>query len=157
VRPALAAISGVAIGMWLAACAMRGPQTMPNTDNDLKQEVTALWTQIRDWRYEAGMHVEPENATKLAMRGQSVATAKRVCPTDPPEPASERCADVCDLAAAICENAERICDIADELGRDPWAVDKCTSATASCREAKQRCCDCDDDPDGQAAFNAPGM
>jgi hypothetical protein len=155
-RPALVALGAVAFGMWLAACAAKSPQPEKALGTDLKQEVTALWTQIRDWRFEAGMNVEPANATKLSMRGQTIATAKRVCPTDP-EPTSDRCADVCDLASAICENAGRICEIADELQRDPWAVDKCTSATASCREAKQRCCDCDDDPDGQAAFHAPGM
>jgi hypothetical protein len=156
-RAIYAAIGGAALGVWLASCVAQAPQMVKRDGDDLKQEVTALWTQIRDWRFEAGMNVEPANATKMSMRGQTVAIAKRVCPTDP-EPASDHCADVCDLASAICENAGRICEIADELQRDPWAVDKCTSATASCREAKQRCCDCDDDPDGQAAlFHAPGM
>ena len=53
------------------------------------------------------------------------------------------CDDVCSLADAICDNAEAICTIADELGKDDdFAQDKCTSAKASCREAKQKCCGC---------------
>ena len=33
--------------------------------------------------------------------------------------------------------------IADDLGKDDdYAQEKCTSAKASCREAKQRCCNC---------------
>ena len=72
----LAILVGAGLGMWLTACAMRSPPAAPAT-GDLKQEVTALWTQIRDWRFEAGMNVEPENATKLAIRGESVATAPK--------------------------------------------------------------------------------
>ena len=56
-----------------------------------------------------------------------------------------RCADVCELGSAICENAEDICAIAAELGDDAWAKDKCDSAKASCREAQERCCQCNKD------------
>ena len=62
-----------------------------------------------------------------------------------PGPPQARCADVCELGGAICENAEDICAIATELGDDAWAKDKCDSAKASCREAQERCCQCNKD------------
>jgi hypothetical protein len=138
---ALCLAGSLAIGVGLGSCVRNADTSGPRIDSR-KQEITALWTQIRDWRVDAGMRVEPEPRTKLEMRGQPMDSALKVCP-EQPAASSDRCADVCDLADAICENAERICELADELGPDPWAKDKCESAKASCREAKQRCCDCD--------------
>lgn len=103
-----------------------------------KNEITALWTQIRDWRREAGMGVDPSPNTVFAMSRQSASAADQTCPHRVPD----ACGDVCNLAEAICDNAESICAIAAELGDDPWARGKCTSAKASCREARQQCCNC---------------
>ena len=134
-------IRAVAVLAIVALAACSRPAAVP-ARSDLRTEIAALWTQIRDWRREARMDVEPERDSVLAMRGRPVRAAAAVC-TAPEAPAV--CADVCDLADAICDNAERICDIAAQLGDDPWAKDKCDSAKASCREAKERCCTCERD------------
>jgi len=126
-------VVAIAIGM---AC---GPRKGPNT---VKQdEITALWTQIRDWRREAKLPVDPRPEDIISIVGKTVDQAKHVCPDAHPVPAS--CNDVCSLAEAICDNAESICNLADELGKDDkWAQDKCSSAKASCRDAKKLCCKC---------------
>jgi hypothetical protein len=134
-RPAPALIVivvAVAIGF---AC---GPRKPPNT---IKQdEITALWTQIRDWRREAGLPVDPRREDVIASP-KTVDQAKHVCPDAHAVPA--KCEDVCSLAEAICDNAESICLLAEELGKeDTWAQDKCSSAKASCRDAKKLCCKC---------------
>ena len=76
------------------------------------------------------------------MRRLELADAMRICP-DEYEPVTEECQDVCSLAGAICENADSICRIAGELPGDTWAEGKCDSAKASCKEAKERCCSCE--------------
>jgi hypothetical protein len=128
---------GVAAAAIVAACVRPAPRPTPNRD-----EIMALWTQIRDWRHEAGLNVEPEPASILATRRLSVQKARvvRSCPPVPPK----ACYDVCSLADAICDNAERICSIAAETPGDAWAAEKCDSAKASCREAKDRCCACEE-------------
>lgn len=74
-------------------------------------------------------------------RTTPVSALRRVC-EPPPEP-SPSCTDVCNLAEAICDNAGDICRIADELADDYWAKEKCRSAKASCKEAKEHCCGCE--------------
>jgi len=134
----------IAAVLMLAGCAH--PPGAP-ARTDLRAEITALWTQIRDWRREARMDVEPERDAVVALRGRSVRAAAAVCSSTQPRGA---CMDVCDLADAICDNAESICSIASQLGDDPWAKDKCDNAKASCREAKQRCCTCERDTPASA-------
>ena len=134
---------GVALGLaaaaMIAACA-RAP--LPPTETRLQKlnEITTLWAQIRGWRREAHMELDPAPMMMHQWRGRTVPEAARVCAESPRVP--PRCDDVCSLGDAICDNAERICTLADELGNDHLAQDKCTSAKASCREAKQRCCSC---------------
>jgi hypothetical protein len=127
---------GIGAGASIGAC-VKSPGPPPQQKN----EIMALWTQIRDWRLDAGLPVDPEASTLTGMKRTSVVKVRAVCE---PEPVSAECNDVCDLADAICDNAERICDLATELRGDSWAADKCTSAKASCREAKTRCCGCDE-------------
>jgi hypothetical protein len=124
----------------LAACAARSNTSQWQAQQMRKNEITALWTQIRDWRREAGMGVDPSPTTVFAMSRLSVHAVDRTCPDSHSVPAT--CGDVCNLADAICDNAESICSIAAELGDDPWAKGKCDNAKASCKEARQRCCDC---------------
>ncbi len=124
----------------LAACAGRSAAPQAQSQSARKNEITALWTQIREWRREAGMDVDPSPATVFAMSRQSVHAVERKCAASHSVPAT--CGDVCSLADAICDNAESICSIAAELGDDPWAKGKCDNAKASCKEARQRCCDC---------------
>ena len=131
------------VTLLLAACP--GPSKGPSVSEIRMQkenEITALWTQIRGWRREAKMDVDP-SPIMIAAPPKSVMDAKRVCPEAHPVPST--CADVCSIAENICDNAERICTLADELGKqDDFAQGKCTSAKTSCREGKQRCCGCSD-------------
>lgn len=126
----------LAVVVAVSAC---GRATEVPARTDLRAEIAALWTQIRDWRREAHMDVEPAQDAVVAMRGVSARAAGAVCPS---APESTACSEVCDLADAICENMESICDIAAQLGDDAWAKEKCDSAKASCKEAKERCCTC---------------
>jgi hypothetical protein len=115
-----------------------------NGTDPKKNEITALWTQIRDWRREANLPVEPRHEDVLQVIGTPVKEVQRVCPEGHDVP--ETCNEVCSLADAICDNAEQICILADELGKkDTWAQDKCASAKASCRDAKKKCCGCSED------------
>ena len=141
---------GIAIGLAMAiaivACVKEPAPKTTNGRIEAITQITALWTQIREWRREAGMKVEPSPEAMLEMRPRRLEEAKRVCPDT--HPVTKQCEDICSLADAICDNAEAICDIAAKLGRDDHqAQEKCTSAKASCKEAKQRCCTkCSEEP-----------
>ncbi len=127
----------------LLVIACGGSQQPFDWDKKLAKEnqITDLWTQIRGWRHELHMHLEPAPGDVFQLRNRSVPQAKAVCTATHEVPA--KCGDVCELAGDICDNAEAICKIADELGKqDEYAQDKCASAKASCREAQQRCCNC---------------
>jgi len=139
----LAVLAGIVAGAAIGACMK--PEPGPTTwqrGYEKRNEITALWTQIRDWRQEAGMELEPAPKTILRVEAMDARRVRRerLCPAKAPPAA---CDDVCGLADAICENAESICGIAGELPGDDWAAEKCNSAKASCREAKQRCCSCE--------------
>jgi len=135
--------AALALLVVLAACP--APQKGPSAGDVRAQKqnlISDLWTQIRGWRHDAGMDLDP---SPILIQGppKSVSDAKRACPDNHKVPAT--CNDICSLADAICDNAEAICGLADELGKDDdFAQQKCTSAKASCREAKQRCCGCSD-------------
>jgi hypothetical protein len=133
------------LGLALAACAPNGHRVPAWQEHSLKKhEITELWTQIRGWRHEAHMDVEPPPFLIRSLRDKSVRQAAMACPDSHVPP--KTCTDICDLADAICDNAENICSIAGEMPDDTWARQKCDSAKASCKEAKQLCCGCDDDP-----------
>lgn len=135
----------VTLGIVIAACAAR-PPAAPEWQRRQQRmnELTTLWVQIRDWRREARMDLDPSPSSMMQWRGRgTVPEAARACPDNHQVPRS--CDEVCNLADAICDNAEAICGIADELGKDDApAQEKCVSSKASCREAKQRCCACSD-------------
>ncbi|HVK82788.1 MAG TPA: hypothetical protein VM513_01710 [Kofleriaceae bacterium] len=102
-------------------------------------EIAALWTQIRGWRRDAAMGLDPAPQAMSYVQGKSVREGIKACPVAKPR----ACDDVCSLGDAICDNAEAICGIADELGKDDdFAQQKCASAKASCIESQQRCCEC---------------
>jgi len=119
-----------------------GAQKAPGCDDECKRDqIIALSTQIRGWRHDARMDLEPARNNVIKFFSVPIAAAKQVCPEEHEVP--KKCEDVCVLSTDICDNAENICGIAAELGaEDTWAQDKCASAKASCREAKQRCCEC---------------
>jgi len=116
-----------------------------------KAEILDLWNQIRQWRVEElGLAANP-NQMLVANVYRSSIQRLRICPNQP-EPRTPVCTDVCTIKDAICDNAEDICRIASELPNDPWARDKCNSAKASCKEARERCCACiAREPDDSAA------
>ncbi|HTL33936.1 MAG TPA: hypothetical protein VL326_12465 [Kofleriaceae bacterium] len=117
------------------ACGPKLPPEGPRKQN----EIQALWTQIRDWRLEAGLPVDQAPSELYGVGPMTVQQVQQICPENHAVPPA--CSDVCSLADAICDNAEQICILADELGKqDTWAQDKCTSAKGSCREAKKKCC-----------------
>jgi hypothetical protein len=131
---AVALVAALALG----SC---GGSQPPPQGMDKRNEIAILWGQIREWRHEAHMPLDPPHIFEVQLERAPVQDAKRVCPDNHEVP--KTCDDVCNLSDAICDNAETICKLADELGKDDtYAQDKCTSAKASCREAKQRCCDC---------------
>lgn len=142
-RPIAALVLGAA-----AACSMKSPPTTtvpatttgPLDDQGKRQEITALSTQIRQWRLDASLAVEPDADSVMAMSEVSPAEAAKAC--DEPAATGGTCGEVCDLGGAICANAAAICRIADDLAGDVWAQGKCSSAKASCREAEERCCTC---------------
>ena len=141
-RPTMAAAMLMLAALLLAACASpKRPMSYERIDQR-KQEIAMMWAQIREWRQNAGLRgVEPPAREIIKMQGKPMSSATRVCPA-PVEPRTDRCTDLCSLGDAICENAESICRIAGELGEDIWARDKCSSAKASCKEAKKECCRC---------------
>ncbi len=149
----------VAVGLsLLAGCASQHSAARYEYMDARKQEISMLWGQIRTWRRDAGLRgVEPPRRAILEMRGKPVATAGQVCAA-PIEPRTQVCRDTCSLADAICENATQICQVADDLDGDPWADDKCSSAKASCREARQACCGCfRDEADDAVPAGAGGL
>ncbi len=141
-----AVLVGAGLALGIVAC-VKGTPPPPEWQRRQQRmnEITALWTQIRDWRREAHMELDPSPQMLFQSRDRTVKESARVCPDGHEVPTS--CDEVCNLADAICDNAEAICIIADELGpNDELAQEKCTSSKASCREAKQRCCGCSEDP-----------
>lgn len=132
---------GVVLAAAVGACIKDPKPHTPPEHDTMRNEITALWAQIRDWRREAKMDLDPPAPMLIQLEGRTVSEAARACAEHHDEP--KECHDVCNLANAICDNAEAICDLADKLGKDDrYAQGKCTSAKASCREAKQRCCGC---------------
>jgi hypothetical protein len=133
--------------LWIASAVVLvlaqacGGAQKPNHGADQRAEIIALWTQIRDFRRQAKMELDPSPMTLNQIRFKSVKDAEKVCVENHKVP--KTCDDVCGLADAICDNSDAICKLADELGKeDDFAQGKCTDAKASCREAKQKCCGC---------------
>lgn len=145
-------IAGIALGATIASVVACGG--VPSVKGfDKRNEISNLWTQIRGWRHEAKMDLDPSTQLMQVLRGKSVGDAKMVCKANQTE--SPACSDICSIADAICDNAERICELADDLGKgDSFGQEKCTSAKASCREAKQRCCGCSDTKTPTAAASS---
>ncbi len=147
-------MKGIVAGLLLAglilSCAARKPPPEGWQHKMEKlQEIDRLYSEIRVFRSDMKMDLEPPVTLQNAFRDKSTKDAARVCPENHKVPAT--CDDTCRLSSHICENAEQICKIADELGLQDRAQEKCTSAKASCREAKQRCCNCSIKPPTQTA------
>ena len=137
-------LAGLVIAALILSCAA-GTSMQRESDRIAKMnEITSLWTQIREFRADMGLSLEPSVTMLNEFRTKSVKDAQRVCTDNHKVP--KPCEDTCTLSGHICENADLICKIADELGEHDRAQEKCTSAKASCREAKQKCCNCSAKP-----------
>lgn len=144
-RAPVAGLLAGALACGLVIACAHGGMSSQTSDIDRRAakmtELLTLWGQIRDWRHDAHMTLEPSASLQFQWKDKTFRDIKRVCADGHEVP--KTCSDVCELSDDICENAELICRIADELGKgDVPAQEKCTSAKASCRESKQRCCDC---------------
>ncbi len=118
-----------------------GPEPMVDYTLTRKNDIRALWVQIRQWRLR-DLKLSSEPLPFSAEHSSVSISELRIC-LEAEEPSdTEVCSDTCRVKDAICDNADDICRIADELGDDAWADDKCTSAKASCKEAKEQCCGC---------------
>jgi hypothetical protein len=139
-------VKGIALGLAVAALVLSCAtgRVPPGDRLDKMNEINLLWTQIREFRGDMGMQLEPAASMLVEFRNKSLHEAKRVCADNHHVP--KPCQDTCTLSGHICENAELICKIADSLGEHDRAQEKCTSAKASCREAKQKCCNCSAKP-----------
>lgn len=135
------ALAYALIAALAAACASRAAPVGYASIDAKKDDIRELWMQIRDWRVkELGIRAEPPppDAVLVAKPVDSL----RQCDAAPAPETAEACTDTCTLRDAICDNADAICRIAEDLGDDVWADDKCKSAKSSCREATERCCGC---------------
>ncbi len=52
------------------------------------------------------------------------------------------CTQSCTLSDSICDNAKKICELAKQLPGDAWAEQKCSDGSATCDQARARCCAC---------------
>jgi hypothetical protein len=133
---ARAGSSLAAAACWLlvAACALVAachPPPIVEGRADPADTINTLWAQIRDWRREAGLALDPACAQLIGYApDHAIGDCAHVSAANP---------DTCALGEAICDNAETICVLADEMRPNLWAHDKCNSALASCREVKQLC------------------
>jgi len=161
-----AALWGVLVGLGLAiaiaACASgsksaqapiaAGPDASMDPD---KQRILNEWNEIGDWRVSKGLARDPLDALTRndvqALHKSPVSKIRQCPPDDDAPPKTEACDDVCNLKKDICDNAASICRIADQLGDDAWARNKCNSAKASCKEATEKCCGCRADEKPQAS------
>jgi hypothetical protein len=155
-------VKGIVVGLLIAAlvlsCAVnnRRADTEMQVRIDKMNEITALWVEIRRYRGDLEMPLDPPVSMMNEFRAKTVKDARRVCSDNHARPAT--CQDSCTLSDHICENAELICKIADELGKHDRAQEKCTSSKASCREAKQKCCDkCSKAPPAEPPTAAPAI
>ena len=137
-------LAGLAVAFWFVACVHAQPEPEWQIHMRSENEVLLLSQEIRQFRHEAGMDLEPSPGDILQSIKKPRNEIRAVCPNGHDAP--KACHDVCNLSEDICDNMERICDLADQLGKsDDFAQQKCASAKASCRESKQRCCGCKKD------------
>jgi hypothetical protein len=109
-------------------------------DASSEAEISRLWNQIREERLAAGLSAEPLASESLQMQRLSIADIQ--ADQEHAEPKSQLCINTCKIEASICKNADSICRLAGTLGGNEWAMEKCNSGKASCKEATKKCADC---------------
>jgi hypothetical protein len=119
-------------------------QTWPDSP---RSKIEALWQQIETETKTDLFSGAPQRpmAWSVPSATPNIPAWEAVCKL--PDTASNRCTDTCRLASSICSNAQQICQIAEEIAAngqaDPWASEKCSSATERCGKSKAMCCGCD--------------
>jgi len=152
----LALALAVAAGSLLAACASssKSPQARSSVPAEAgatepeaaswqltrKEDIQTHWAEIATWRKGLGLKSEPQVLPAALLSSQVLEL--RTCEESDVPAETQTCTDICSVKDNICDNAEDICRIAEELGDDAWADEKCVSAKASCKEAKEMCCGC---------------
>lgn len=111
-------------------------------ENPWLSDINTRMQDIRNWRSEMGLRIEPSR--KQIMSAVQYRIGPAMCPGN--EPDSPTCETKCTLAQDICDNAAAVCRIAEEeLKGNSWAAGECQSARASCKEASQKCCSCNEE------------
>jgi hypothetical protein len=163
----LATLCGLALGSVIACGGMAQRKAQPTASSPAPgaedmaarpgdprlDEILARDTEIRTMRGELGLPTDPALSERNAWKAVPLSRAIETC-TDPPD-TGPKCDDVCNLADHICENADEICRIAGELPGNEWAEDKCSSAKVSCKDGKQRRCDCTPGYEVKTGTSAP--
>ncbi len=117
-----------------------GEASQPDGESsgDERQEIGRLFQQIGEYRVSLSMSREPGQEAVEAMGSVTPQAAG----SEAHAAKTKTCKEVCRISEAICSNAKLICEIADDLGQDLWASEKCSSANASCEEASEHCSRC---------------
>lgn len=110
--------------------------------DDREARIARLFSEIGDARVQLDLSREPGGDDIAEAHGVPMPQSEDTQPTARPK--SRTCKDICRISEKICDNAELICELADDLGGDPWAMEKCDSGKASCNEASKRCSGCVD-------------
>jgi hypothetical protein len=105
------------------------------------QEILEYWHDIREDRGKIDIGLFPSEQMIQGSKGYDF--ENKLCPDH--DSMTKECDENCNLADHICDNAEAICGLANDLvgtPNYPWAAEKCDQGRASCKEARQKCCDC---------------
>ena len=142
---------GLAVAIFACAPHNRVPQPVQPVDPRVT-DIALRMQDIRDDRSKLGLRIDPSRQQIMAAIQYRIAP---MCPGN--EPDSPTCEAKCTLAQDICDNAAAICRISEEdLRGNSWAADQCNSARASCKEASQKCCSCNeqngDDADSHGSW-----
>jgi hypothetical protein len=120
------------------------------------QEIQDYWMEIKKKRGDLDLDLFP--SAQMIQGSKSYDFENKLCPDH--DSMTKECDENCNLADHICDNAEEICRIAGDLrntANHAWAAEKCDQGRASCKEARQKCCDCnaknsDDDTDASGTW-----
>lgn len=149
-RSIAAAALLTAFGVAVVACAgARKPSAPGVADGGMQpalppeiQDIGMMMSEIRQWRVKMELSPSPLESNVIQFRRLPLSKAM-IC-TEEEHATEGTCGEVCTLATHICENAEDICRIAADLRSNTWANEKCSTAKAACKEAKEKCCGCDE-------------
>lgn len=118
------------------SCISSDPEAAPMASEE--EEISQLWNEIRDMRVGEGLPAEPLVSDSTNVQPLSVSEIQE----EHADPTTQTCIATCKIEKSICKNADKICRLADNLGGNEWANEKCNSGKASCQEANKKCAAC---------------